>query len=171
MEKPELKINMKKTNEPATATTPMNWRIIQELFPHNETMDVLGCSCDFNLGNKWLWNYWKEHGVNTPDFISGNTSWCNSRAEAGQFRSGMAWTSAFHMQAQVFTEKVSCQDLFWKEEWVECCILSSWRGGMLWRGFASFMGVLLSEMPITKFQLLLSMLSSCSACRSSSCEN
>ena len=94
MEEPELKINMKETNEPATATTPMNWRIIQELFPHNETMDVLGCSCDFNLGNKWLWNYWKEHGVNTPDFISGNTSWCNSPAEAGQFRSrALVWAS------------------------------------------------------------------------------
>ena len=40
----------------------------------------------------------------------------------------MEWTSDFHMQAQVFTEKVSCQGLFWKEKWVECCILSlSWK--------------------------------------------
>ena len=28
----------------------------------------------------------------------------------------MAWTSDFHMQAQVFTEKVSCQGLFLEGE-------------------------------------------------------
>ena len=74
---------------------------------------------------------------------------------------GQGWRGrlTFHMQAQVFTEKVSCQGLFWKEKWVKCCILSSWRGGMLWRGFAILMGVLLSEMPIANFQLLPSMLS------------
>ena len=44
------------------------------------------------------------------------------------FTTGKERASDFHMQAQVFTEKVSCQGLFWKEKWVECCILSlSWK--------------------------------------------
>ena len=52
MEMPDIKINMKDTNEPATATNPMNWRVIQEQFPNtNGTMDVLLCRCPFNLGN------------------------------------------------------------------------------------------------------------------------
>ena len=40
---------------------------------------------------------------------------------------GVDWTSDFHMQAQVFTEKVSCQGLFWEEKFVYCCIF----GGLL----------------------------------------
>ena len=31
---------------------------------------------------------------------------------------GMDWTSDFHMQAQVFTEKVSFKSLFWKGKFV-----------------------------------------------------
>ena len=53
IEEPELTIDMKETNEPATATNPRNWRVIEELFPYtNGKMDVIGCACDFNLGNK-----------------------------------------------------------------------------------------------------------------------
>ena len=35
---------------------------------------------------------------------------------------GVDWTSDFHMQAQVFTKKVSCQGLFLKEKFAYCCI-------------------------------------------------
>ena len=49
---PDIVINMEATNEPATATKPVNWREIQEESPETTgVMDVLFCSCKFNLGN------------------------------------------------------------------------------------------------------------------------
>ena len=46
-----LKIDMKATNEPATATKPVNWRVIQEEFPETTgVMDVWNCICKFNWG-------------------------------------------------------------------------------------------------------------------------
>ena len=32
--------------------------------------------------------------------------------------SGRIWTSDFHMQAQVFTEKVYCKTLFWSKDYL-----------------------------------------------------
>ena len=46
---PDIMINMKATNEPATATKPVNWRVIKEEFPETSgVMHVLNCGCKFN---------------------------------------------------------------------------------------------------------------------------
>ena len=42
----ERKIDMTGTNEPADATKPVNWRIIQEEFPDSDgDGDVVSCKC------------------------------------------------------------------------------------------------------------------------------
>ena len=41
-----LTIDMTEINEPATATHPINWKIIQEMFPETDGEgDVISCSC------------------------------------------------------------------------------------------------------------------------------
>ena len=41
-----LTIDMTEINEPATATHPINWRIIQEVFPETDGEgDVMSCTC------------------------------------------------------------------------------------------------------------------------------